>query len=202
MRLLGLNVQAHSTTEVTSASHYGIVSLMNPKPRTLFSIAALLVLLGAGVWLYQSGRFTDLTTPTPERYLPVGATNVDDLSFTFEGDVYFRGSLGTSAVQIPDGDADSFEPLSEIFTYPDPEISVKCGAPGRYAFYADRKYVYFYQVWQTPTFRSTKVEAVKDIRKGEFTLISPVSIEGASVGYDLSLEVASGTCAYKLTRRI
>lgn len=187
--------------EVRSASHCGIVSLMNPKPRTLFSIAAVLVLIGTGVWLYQSGRLESLFTPAPELYLPVGATNVDDLSFTFEGDVYFRGSLGTSTVKIPDGDAASFAPLSEIMIFPDPAISEKCGAPGRYAFYADRKYVYFYQVWQTPTFRSTKVEAVKDIRKREFVLTSPVSVAGADVAYDLSLEVASGTCAYRLTKQ-
>lgn len=174
---------------------------MNPKPRTLFSLALVLVLIGTGIWLFQNSTLAGLFTPHPELYLPMGATNVDDLSFTLEDEVYFRGSFGTSTVQIPDGDADSFAQLSDIMTFPDPAISEQCGAPGRYAFYGDRKRVYFYQVWQTPTFRSTKVEAVKDIRKGEFSLTSPVSIEGGSVAYDLSLEVASGTCAYILTKR-
>lgn len=174
---------------------------MNPKPRTLFSLALVLVLIGTGVWLFQSGTVTGLFTPPPELYLPQGAINVDDLSFTLNDGVYFRGSFGTSTVQIPDGDADSFARLSDIMTFSDPETSEQCGAPGRYAFYGDRKRVYFYQVWQTPTFRSTKVEAVKDIRMREFSLTSPLSIKGGTVAYDLSLEVASGTCAYILTKR-
>ena len=146
---------------------------------------------------------TGTTTPggiktPPVAVTPDGAVTVDAYSYTDGGAVFFKSVTSTSTLAIPGANADTFHRITDFMTYPDQEVVDRCGAKGEYAYYADKSRVYFYQVWKSPKFRSSKVEVIIDEKEETFKVLSPVNAEGATMKYVVGYQVATSTCQYVL----
>jgi len=132
----------------------------------------------------------------PMATLPPGAIAIDEYAFTDKNGLQFLSVTSTSTLIIPDADAATFHRITEFAQSPDPGVVRSCGIAGKYAFYADKKRVYFYQVWLAPKFRTSRVEVVADAAPETFKILTPTSFLDGERALHLDYEVATSTCLY------
>ena len=132
--------------------------------------------------------------------LPEGATKIDDYVFSDEGAIYFRSLTGGEALEIADADPASFKRLGGFLPFSNPSLIADCGAAPTYAFYTDQMRIFFYQVWRTPTFRSSRVEVIRTADKKTFEVGTIGTAQDEGYTYQIGYETtASSTCWLKLS---
>jgi len=137
--------------------------------------------------------------PEEPLMLPPGATAIDAYAYVKDGQVYFRSLTGKTPLDIPDSDAASFRRLSSFVTYPGTAIVEACGGTPLYAYYGDDRQVYFYQVWRTPRFRSSRVEVIIDAKTADFSITSPQTAMGGGHIYEVGYGKATATSSCRLS---
>lgn len=132
--------------------------------------------------------------------LPEGASAIDGYAFIQNDQVYFRSLTGAAPLAIPHSDAESFKRLSGFMTYPGTAVVNTCGAAPIYAYYGDKKQVYFYQVWRAPTFRSSTVEVIVDAKMQDFSITGLQTATEGNRLFEIGFEKATTTCKLFLSR--
>jgi hypothetical protein len=167
-------------------------------------IAIVALVVGGIVWFVtqqtpESERPTRFTQTAEGTDIPKAAKQLDDFTFVDESGVYIRSVMGTSTLKIPDADPETFHILSPLTEYANQEIQDFCKGPGRYGVYADRKKVYLFQAWKTPTFSKTKIEVVQGADPDSFTVEGPRSFMNEGSPMTFSYAFATTSCAYSIT---
>lgn len=171
----------------------------------LWGLIAILVLV-AGFFMWWIGRGapndperpSQITRTAEGTNIPSTAKQLDDFAFVDPTGVYLRAAVGTSTVKIPDADPETFKAVSPLKEYSTQEIVDFCKAPGRYAFYADKKKVYMFQVWLTETFTKTKLEVLKDVDPDTFTVTGSEAFRSGKKDLTLGYTFATTTCMYEV----
>lgn len=132
--------------------------------------------------------------------LPEGATAVDAYAYIQNDSVYFRSLTGKAPLNVWDANANSFHRVGDFMTYPGNAVVADCGAAPIYSYYSDNKRLYFYQVWRTPTFRSSTVEAVQGAKAKEFELTGLTTATDGSTLYEVNYRKATTTCRMFITK--
>src|SRR3989344_706484 len=140
--------------------------------------------------------------PEPPFVLPEGATAIDGYAFIENNQVYFRSLTGATPFAIPNSDAESFKRLSSFMKYPGSEVVGACGGAPIYSYYGDKKQVYFYQVWRTPTFRSSKVEVIIGAKTEDFRITGLQTATDGDRLFEVGYQKATTTCSLVLSRTI
>jgi len=128
--------------------------------------------------------------------IPETATSLDGYAFVDESGVYLRSAFGTSSVQIPDADPETFRVVSPITEYGSQEILDFCKGPGNYGLYADKKKAYLFQFWKTETFAKTKIEVLKGLNPDSLTVTGPQTFGDGVQNMALGYEFATTTCTF------
>lgn len=139
--------------------------------------------------------------PEPKFVLPDGATAVNDYAFIADGEVYLRSIKSTDSFAVPDSDAATFRSLDTFKTFVTDDIVRDCGGGGQYTFFGDSKHLYFYQVWRTPSFRSSQIEVVVGSDAGSFGVLGDHRYTDGANTFTLDYKVSSSTCVYFLDKR-
>ena len=135
--------------------------------------------------------------------LPPGATAIDGYAYVENNSVYFRSLTGKAPLHVWDAKASTFHRVGSFMTYPGTAIVSDCGAAPLYTYYTDNKRLYFYQVWRTPTFRSSTVEAVPNIQATDFTVTGPRESTDGITLFEVNYRpptTATSTCRLYLSR--
>ena len=132
--------------------------------------------------------------------LPAGATAIDAYAYVQNNSVYFRSLTGKTPLNVWDANANSFHRVGDFVTYPGNAVVGDCGAAPIYTYYSDNTRLYFYQVWRTPTFRSSTVEAVQDAKARDFELTGLTTATDGSTSYEVSYRKATSTCRMFLSK--
>lgn len=162
----------------------------------------LAAVVAVGVWWFSTRPATDPTLPeqvvrTSEGTdIPKTAISLDGHAFVDESGVYLRSSFGTSSMKIPDADPESFRILSPFVEFGNEEIVAQCKGPGNYGFYGDKKKVYFFQVWSTPSFGKTKIEVRKELNPDTFAAAGPHTFTDGVQTVTIGYEFGTTTCEY------
>lgn len=166
---------------------------------------AVLVLIGGGVYWWTTTHPADVTkrsqiTRSSEgTTIPATAVQLDDYAFTDVSGVYLRGIVGTSTMKIPDADPETFKRIGDFTEWGNAEILERCKGPGLYGIYADKKKVYLFQAWQTPTFAKTKIEVLKPLDPDTFVETGPQSFKDAlHPSLTLGYSFGTTTCEYMM----
>src|SRR3989344_5378075 len=138
--------------------------------------------------------------PEPPFVLPEGATAIDGYAFIENNQVYFRSLTGATPFAIPNSDAESFKRLSSFMKYPGSEVVGACGGAPIYSYYGDKKQVYFYQIWRTPTFRSSKVEVIVGANTKDFNITGLLTATDGNRLFEVGYQKATTTCSLVLSR--
>lgn len=175
-------------------------------PKIFISITVIAVIAFLAWILIEKPKFelpeTGLKTEIVKGLdLPPTAVAVDEWAFVDGNDVYFRSVMGTSTVKIPGAKGRSFVRLSERIVNEDPQVVADCSGVGNYAFYGDSKLLYMNQIWDTPRFQATKIEALREIDRDSFTLTSPTTFTAGGFTYDVKHTVGTTTCRYAVFPR-
>ncbi len=137
-------------------------------------------------------------TKYPEHTLPAGAKSIDQYVYVYQDSVYLNSVAGKSSSVLPEADADTFARISDFMTSPDSTININCGGSGSFAYYADRKRVFFYQIWLTPKFKKSKMELMIGVSPENFSIINSTSFRDGEKTYRVSYETATSSCQYIL----
>lgn len=175
-------------------------------PKILIGITVIAVVAFLAWILISKPRFelpdTGLKTETVKGLdLPETAVAVDDWAFVDGDDVYFRSVMGTSTVKIPGAKGESFVRLTDRIEHQDPQVVADCSGIGNYAFYGDSKVLYLQQIWDTPRFQATKIEALREIDRATFASTGPTSFTAGGLTYDVKHTVGTTTCRYAVVPR-
>ncbi|HYD92947.1 MAG TPA: hypothetical protein VEB18_00600 [Candidatus Paceibacterota bacterium] len=127
--------------------------------------------------------------------LPQGATRVDEYSYIENNTVFFRSLTGNAALAVPDADAETFKRLNDFTAYTGANVIANCGAAPQYAFYVDNTRAYFYQVWRTPSFRATQVDAMIGTNPDRFRITGATTSTDGNTDFTITYRTTdSGTC--------
>lgn len=143
---------------------------------------------------------SNVLPPEPAFELPEGAVAVSDYAFVADNVVYLRSVKTSASFAVPDSDASTFKSLSSFETYSTPEVLETCGGAGQYTFYGDVKHLYFYQVWRTPTFRSSQIEVVAGSDSNKFKSLGDHRYTDGTDTFTLQFKMSGGVCVYFLQR--
>lgn len=165
----------------------------------------VLVVIGAGTYWWVTThpagvtKRTQITRSSEGTTIPPTAVQLDDFAFTDVSGVYLRGIVGTSSMKIPDADPETFKRVGDFIEWGNAEILEHCKGPGQYGIYTDKKKVYLFQAWETPTFAKTKIEVLKPLDPDTFVATGPQTFKDAlhsslSLGYSF----ATTSCEYMM----
>ncbi len=182
------------------------------KDRTRLIIFGALALLFVGgltyvnhdTVFYREAPETPSTISTNETKdivvgIPEGGRDIDEYAFVTDDYIYFRSVMSaTSTIRIPNGDPATFARVSDFMTYPGTEVTAECSGPGRYAYYGDSKNIYFYQIWKTPDFTSSKIEIIAKAPKEQFALESSTMARAGDKLFSISPLFATSTCKFDI----
>ena len=133
--------------------------------------------------------------------LPSGSVAIDEYAFTTGEGIYFRSLTGKNPLQILNADAPSFSRLSDFSTYAANGVASDCGGNPIYTYYGDKRHVYFYQIWRTPTFRTSQIEVVVGTKKEDFDITDSGTATNGTHRFEVGhMTTASSTCLLMLTR--
>lgn len=187
--------------------------------RIASALVGVLLLTGAGIYIMvvrpgetetaldevPSVGTTSPTTagvlpPEPVFELPEGAVAISDYAFVVDDVVYLRSIKTSTSFAVPDSDARSFKSLSAFETYATPDVIETCGDAGQYTFYGDVKNLYFYQVWRTPTFRSSQIEVVAGSDPQKFRSLGDSTYTNGADTFTLGFKMSGEVCVYFLEK--
>lgn len=132
--------------------------------------------------------------------LPEGATAIDAYTYIQNNSVYFRSLTGKTPLNVWDANAASFHRVGDFMMYPGSAVVSDCGAAPLYSYYTDDKRLYFYQIWRTPTSRSSTVEAVMGAHAPTFAITGSTTSADRGTLYEVSYQQATTTCRLSLSK--
>lgn len=129
-------------------------------------------------------------------------TTVGDYAYIQAGKAYFRSVTGKEDLPIPNSDAATFRSIVDFVTYPSSStIVAECGGVGGYGVYADINVAYFYQVWRTPLFTASKIEAVPISSPNSFAALGNGSFTDGSTIFNVNYYITdTRTCRFTLDK--